>query len=183
MTIRDARLLLLDRDGTLLLPPREGYVLNWSDVVLRQDVVQAVTHAARGGFVPVVVTNQSCVGRQITTQAWVDEVNSWIARIIVEGGGSLPLALSCPHVPVDDCDCRKPRPGMLQQAAELTGLPLSTAWMVGDSFADLGAARAARVERFLHVCPSGGSSVCAERDADCLPDFQALIRELGAGAD
>ncbi len=174
MATLEPRLLLLDREGTVLRSPPDVYVLDWDDVVLQQEAINTIVCASRHGFVPVLITNQSCVNHGLTTQAWVDEVNAWIVKAVREAGGSSLLALSCPHIDSDGCACRKPKPGLLHEAARLSGLSLATAWTVGNSYTDLGAARAAGVARFLHVCPSGGSDLCAEQDVECLPNFHNL---------
>lgn len=178
ITRAEPRLLILDRDGTLLQPPRGRYVLGWEDVALRHDAAGTVAAAELHGFVPVLVTNQSCVGQRLTTHHWVEEVNAWIARRIAEAGGTLRHALWCPHVDRDGCACRKPKPGLLQHATQLTGLPLDTACMIGDSPVDLGAARAAGVQRFLHMCPEGGNAVCGEPDAQCLVSFADFLAKV-----
>jgi D-glycero-D-manno-heptose 1,7-bisphosphate phosphatase len=162
------RLILLDRDGTILSPPRNAYVRGWQDVTLRADVLQVVVRASQHGHVVGLVSNQSCVGRRLVTQAWVDEVNVWLVDAVRRAGGSLDFALTCPHVDADRCACRKPRPGLLRLAAELSGMPLESAWMIGDAHPDLEASRAAGVERFLHACPGRGNCVCAAEDAYCL---------------
>jgi D-glycero-D-manno-heptose 1,7-bisphosphate phosphatase len=178
--VAERRLLLLDRDGTVLLAPPHTYVLAAEDVILHERAAETIAHATCHNFVPVLVTNQSCVARGLTTQDWVDEVNAWIGAAVHRAGGGPLLALSCPHVDADGCACRKPKSAMLHDAARLTDLELTTAWSVGDSGNDLDAARAAGVGRFLHVCPPSNSSVCREPDVECLPRFRDLVTFIDA---
>lgn len=167
------RMLLLDREGTVLRSPDDVYVRTWDDVELMPDAIATIVHAAARSFVPVLVTNQSCVNRGIVTQAWVDEVNAWLVAQVVAAGGPDFLTLSCPHVDADGCACRKPLPGMLLEAAARTGLSVHKAWFVGDSIVDLGAARAAGIGTFLGVGDPVGT-LCSEPDVECLPAFSEL---------
>jgi histidinol-phosphate phosphatase family protein len=170
-------LLLLDRDGTVLRPGRR-YVLDWSDVKLQDGAAEAIAAACEVGFAPALVTNQACVNRGLTTTAWVVTVNEWIAERVRAAGGADLSQFVCPHVAEERCGCRKPRSGLLHAAAARLGLPLETAWYVGDSPADFGASREAGVARFLHVCSSAGRDVCAEAGAECLPRFRDLAARV-----
>jgi D-glycero-D-manno-heptose 1,7-bisphosphate phosphatase len=178
MPMAERRLLLLDREGTVLHAPPDVYVRTWDDVVLAEHAARTIAAAGAKGFVPVLVTNQSCVGRGIVTQDWVDEVNAWLVAQVVASGGPEFLTLSCPHVDADDCDCRKPRTGMLVEAAKRTGLPLASAWYVGDSPVDLAAARAAGVARFFHVCSVADREDCDQGGVTRLPRFADLTAQL-----
>ena len=173
----ERRLLLLDREGTVLRAPADVYVRTWDDVEFAPRAVETIVAASGLGYVPALVTNQSCVNRGIVTQAWVDEVNAWIVAAVKAGGGPDFITLSCPHVDADDCACRKPRPGMLVEAARLTSLPLEQAFFVGDSDMDAAAAAVAGVARFLRVC---GAQNCGHVGATCIPDFASLACELAA---
>lgn len=180
MSSDERRLLLLDRDGTLLSWQPSGYVLTWEDVVLAAGAAEAVAVASQHGFVPVLVTNQSCIGQGLTTQAWVDDVNAWLADKVSAAGGGPLLALSCPHVDADGCDCRKPKAGLLRAAARLTDLPLASAWMVGDSRVDFEAARAGGVARYFHVCNEDAPDICAAPGVQGLATIADLPRYVRA---
>jgi len=136
-THRPPRAVLFDRDGTLVV-----------DVPYNTDpdLVQPVPGARRAvqalraaGLAVGVVTNQSAIARGVATREQVDAVNARVDALI----GPFDVWQVCPHGPDDDCACRKPRPGMVLQAAEQLGVDPDECIVVGDIGADMGAARAA----------------------------------------
>lgn len=167
------RLLLLDRDGTLLEHVKP-YILSWVDVRIRRGAVDGVCRAADAGWRPIVVTNQSPLGRGLISENFVLAVNAYLANAVARAGGPDLPVLWCPHLPDDDCLCRKPRRGLLHDAAQRTGHRLVDAVYVGDSAADMSAAYAAGVPRFLHAC--GGAEPCPPSRAG----VHCLGRDLGA---
>jgi D-glycero-D-manno-heptose 1,7-bisphosphate phosphatase len=138
--------LFLDRDG-VIIENRDEYVRSWDDVVLIPGALQALaTLAERNSFRIVIVTNQSPIGRGLITQSDANEINNQLVGMIESAGGHVAGVFMCPHTDADDCECRKPRPGLLLQAAAELHLDLSNSMMIGDALTDIQAARAAGVD-------------------------------------
>ena len=135
--------VLLDRDGVLV----EEAGIRVGDVVPVSGAAEALGRLSAAGFTLAVVTNQTVVARGLATEAEVDEVHR---RLAVALGFPELRFFVCPHHPdADDeryrldCDCRKPRPGLLLRAADELGLDLSRSSMVGDRISDVAAGAAA----------------------------------------
>jgi D-glycero-D-manno-heptose 1,7-bisphosphate phosphatase len=133
--------VFLDRDG-VLNENRADYVRSWEQVVFLPGVFEAVQRLAGSPFAVVVVTNQSAVGRRLLTVEGLAAINQGIVRQVQQAGGRIDAVYTCPHTPEDGCDCRKPRPGMLLQAAQDLAIDLTTSFLVGDAITDLEAALA-----------------------------------------
>jgi D-glycero-D-manno-heptose 1,7-bisphosphate phosphatase len=139
------RAVFLDRDGTLL---EEGnYVSDLRQLVFFPFSVDAVRLLNQSGFAVVVITNQSGIARGIVKEAFVAEAHAFIDRKLAEGGARIDAYYYCPHHPEgtvealrQECDCRKPRPGQLQQAAADLELDLTQSFVVGDRWSDVDAA-------------------------------------------
>ncbi len=128
--------IFLDRDG-VIIENRSNYVLSWSDVEIFDQAIETLAQFAHLDYLFVIVTNQSPVGRGLISYADANEINSKLISIIHERGGRIDAAYICPHAPSENCDCRKPRPGMLKQAAEDLSIDLSESIMIGDALTDL----------------------------------------------
>lgn len=105
--------------------------------------IEAVRKANEAGFQTVLVTNQAGVARGYFDEDLVQDVHDRIRQLLLEGGARLDGIYYCPHHPEvggpykKDCDCRKPRPGMLLRARDEMGIDLQASYMVGDSVKDL----------------------------------------------
>ncbi|HET7524842.1 MAG TPA: HAD-IIIA family hydrolase [Burkholderiaceae bacterium] len=163
------RLVILGRDGILNVY-REDHVKSpdeWQPIPGALEAVARLNHA---GWHTVVATNQSGIGRGMIDMASV--------------GGRLDAVFFCPHTPEDDCDCRKPKPGLMRQIGLRYGIDLRTVPMVCDTVRDLTAARAAGCEP--HLVLSGRA---ASFDEGQLLDIVSLVPgtevhdDLGAFVD
>jgi D-glycero-D-manno-heptose 1,7-bisphosphate phosphatase len=134
--------VFVDRDGVLNrvalvegkpLPPRVV-----SDLSILPGTQMACRTLAAAGFLLVMVTNQPDIARGKTTRQTVDEINIKLARSL-----GLHAVKVCPHDDLDQCDCRKPKPGMLLRAASEWSVDLSASVMVGDRWRDIEAGRRA----------------------------------------
>ena len=137
-----ARAVFLDRDGVLVraavvdgLPRSIGRA---EELMLEDGAAEACAALRAAGFLLVVVTNQPEIARGTLTAEAVDEMHSQLARL-------LPLddIRVCPHDDADDCECRKPKPGMLYDAAREHGIALERSFLVGDRWKDVQAAKKA----------------------------------------
>ena len=136
--------IFLDRDG-VLIENRADYVRDWSQVKIYPDAIKALTNSDLEGYKIVIVTNQSAVGRNIISIETAISINDRLVDTIRDQAGRLDGAFLCPHDPDAGCDCRKPKPGLLLQAAKELSLDLKRSWMVGDAWTDVQAGQAAGV--------------------------------------
>ena len=131
------RAVLFDRDGTLVVDvPYNGD----PSLVVAMPTARATVQSLRDRGIPVgVVSNQSGIARGLLTREQVDAVNREVDRLL----GPFDVWCVCPHGNEDDCRCRKPRPGMVHDAAAALGVDPTEVAVIGDIGADMGAARAA----------------------------------------
>jgi D-glycero-D-manno-heptose 1,7-bisphosphate phosphatase len=134
--------IFLDRDGTL--SHEVGYVNHPSRFRLYPWAVDAVRAVNRAGWLAVLVTNQAGVARGYFPETVVQQVMKELQEAMVAGGAHFDGTYVCMHHPTvgeppyrQDCDCRKPRPGMLKRAESELGADLSRSWVVGDRRSDL----------------------------------------------
>jgi D-glycero-D-manno-heptose 1,7-bisphosphate phosphatase len=140
--------LFLDRDGVLI--DEVQYLSRPDQVRLVPGAAAAVGRAARNGWKVVVVTNQSGVARGLLPEERLADIHAELARQLAAESARMDGIYYCPHHPtagvgeyLRDCDCRKPRPGMLQAAARDFGIDLGRSVLVGDRRTDLEAGLAA----------------------------------------
>ena len=135
--------VFLDRDGTLNVKPPEGqYVLSPDGLVLLPGAAEAVRRLRRAGLSVYVVTNQRGVATGRLSAAALHAVHGRLTALLAAEGTGVDGLYACLH-DRDSCACRKPLPGLLQQAAAAhPGLDLSRAVMVGDAASDVAAGAA-----------------------------------------
>ena len=138
------RAVFMDRDGTVA--EEVGYVNHVSRVRLLPGSAQAIQRIREAGFLAVVVTNQSGVAREYFEETLVGRVHERLAELLTREGAALDAIYYCPHHPREgeppyrrECDCRKPRPGLLTRAAAERQIDLARSYMVGDGIVDVGA--------------------------------------------
>lgn len=152
MTPRPA--IFLDRDGVVIEDAH--HLASPAQVRLIPGAADAIAALNRAGWPVVVVTNQSGVARGLFTVGAVEAVHAHLSGQLEGYGARIEAYYYCPHLPTADveayrleCDCRKPKPGMLLRAAEELGLDLDRSWMVGDRASDLQAGAAAGTRTVL----------------------------------
>jgi D-glycero-D-manno-heptose 1,7-bisphosphate phosphatase len=142
------RLVILGRDGILNVY-REDHVKSpdeWEPIPGALEAVARLNHA---GWHTVVATNQAGIGRGMIDMASVNAVHQRMMLRLAEVGGRVDAVFFCPHTPEDNCDCRKPKPGLMNQIVQRYGIEPRTVPMVVDTLRDLQAARAAGCEPHL----------------------------------
>ncbi len=140
--------ILLDRDG-VINRERADYVKSWDEFVFLPGVLSALQQLATLPYPIVVVTNQSVIGRGLVERRTIDAIHAQAQQMIHAAGGRIDGFLLCPHHPAEGCHCRKPQPGLLQQAAKQYNFALNEAVFVGDAITDYQAALAAGCHSIL----------------------------------
>ena len=125
----------LDRDGTIC--EELGYLSHVSQMRIFPFAAGAIRALNAAGLAVVVVTNQSGVARKYFPESAVQEVHEVLLRELAAGGAKIDGIYYCPHAEAGNCECRKPKPGMLTRAAEEHGLDLERSFVVGDRFGDV----------------------------------------------
>src|SRR5437667_7240350 len=129
------RAVFLDRDGTIM--EEANYVGRLDQVVLIPSAKQALRRLRDAGFKLFIVTNQSGVGRGYFPREAVEEIHAHLDEQFGPVGVSFDRYYVCPHHPEDNCDCRKPKPKFLHDAAAEYGLDLRHCFMIGDRPSDI----------------------------------------------
>ncbi|NLP06209.1 HAD family hydrolase [Candidatus Fermentibacteria bacterium] len=171
--------VFLDRDG-VLNENVPDYIRTESQWVPLPGALEAAAVLSMSGHPLIVVTNQSAVGRGLMTLEAVARINSLLERRIASLGGRIDAVYLCPHAPWENCRCRKPATGMVEDARADLGLPRG-GWLVGDAWSDIGMGAAAGLRTIMVMtgrgagqmasgCPCGSSS----------PDF--VVEDLNGAA-
>ena len=146
------RAIFLDRDGVInrvILRDGKPYSpRNLSDFRLTDGIKGVLDHLKESGFLLIVVTNQPDISRGLISREEMDGFHDLIRR-------ELPVddIIICPHDDTDDCDCRKPKPGMIVQAAEKYGIDIGSSFIIGDTWKDMEAGRRAGCTTILLDAP------------------------------
>ena len=138
--------VFLDRDGTL--NRHDGFLTDIEDFTLIDGVAEAIKAINASGYLAIVITNQPVVARGEVTFAELDTIHQKMETLLGREGAYLDAVYFCPHHPHKgyegevpelkiECECRKPKPGMILQAARDFHIDLSASWMVGDSDRDV----------------------------------------------
>jgi len=129
------RAALLDRDGTINV--EREYLCDPADVELLPNAATGLRRLRALGYGLIVISNQSGVARGYFTMADVAAVNARLTALLREGGVTLDGIYVCPHAPDAGCACRKPAPGLIQQAAREHGFDARASVMIGDKAIDI----------------------------------------------
>jgi D-glycero-D-manno-heptose 1,7-bisphosphate phosphatase len=163
--------IFLDRDGVINVD--HAYVHKIEDFTFIDGVFRACKRFISAGYILIVVTNQSGIGRGYYSEAQFNKLTQWMCDEFKKHGVSIQEVLFCPHHPTNAlaeykkvCDCRKPSPGMLESAIQKYTIDVSQSVMVGDKLSDIKAAKAVNMNCTVLV-RSG----------------QAFANELNTGAD
>lgn len=177
--------VFLDRDGTINV--EKEYLYKPEEFEFTPGAVEAIRLLNLAGYLVIVVTNQSGVARGYYTEADVVRLHQYIDGLLQAAGARVDAWYYCPHhtagmLPYDQaCDCRKPLPGMLQQAAAEHAIDLSCSWMVGDKVADIAAGRSAGCRTVLVLTGYGAvDRLKLPVGQLCCPDLLSAARMVTA---
>lgn len=145
------RAVFIDRDGTL--SEEVGYINHPERFRLFPYAGQAIKHLNENGWLAIVTTNQAGVARGYFAEEMIETVHQGMRDELQKSGAHLDAIYYCAHHPSMgeppyrlDCDCRKPKPGLITRAANEFDLDLKNSWMVGDRYSDIQLARNAGVK-------------------------------------
>jgi D-glycero-D-manno-heptose 1,7-bisphosphate phosphatase len=174
--------IFLDRDG-VIIENRPDYVRRWEDVHFYPQALEALAGIRNSPYKIVIVTNQSAVGRGMISLDTAISINQRVIEVIEGHGGRIDGSFICPHAPQDDCDCRKPRPGLFHQAAKALALDLGQSYLIGDAMSDLLAGQAAGLRQTVLVRTGRGGAqetLSKPKELKAFLTFENLSEALAA---
>nr|WP_281950382.1 D-glycero-beta-D-manno-heptose 1,7-bisphosphate 7-phosphatase [Nitrosophilus kaiyonis] len=143
------RAIFLDRDGVINVD--KGYVHKIEDFEFTTGTIKALKYFQSLGYLLIIVTNQSGIGRGYYTKKDFYKLTSWMKNRLKADGIEIKEVYFCPHSPEENCKCRKPEPGMILKAAKDFDIDLKKSWMIGDKISDIKAAKRAGIENTIFI--------------------------------
>ena len=172
------KLIILDRDG-VINHDSDDYIKSeeeWTPIAGSLEAIARLTHE---GYHIVVISNQSGLARGKITLENLNRIHRKMHALVSQYGGKIEAVFFCPHAPDEQCECRKPKPGLLKDIAGRLHTPLDGVIMIGDKLSDVEAARAAGARPVLVRTGYGQQAV----DAGEIPATVPVFDDLAAAVD
>lgn len=166
-----SRVVFLDRDGTII--EDKVFLGNPDEIEFFPGAIKAIKTLRESGYKIVVISNQSGIGRGILTEKMVKEVNDCLLQRLKENDAPVDALYFCPHHPDDNCDCRKPKTGMIKKAATEFKLDLKNAVVIGDHLCDIELGKNIGAKTVLMLTGHGKKEIGESENSGVKPDFVA----------
>ena len=131
--------VFLDRDG-VINKKRIDHVKSVDEFKIFSNVGDAIKLLRDKGYLVIIITNQSVIGRNIISEKKLDEIHIELKNYLKQSNTYVDSIYYCPHIPEQNCDCRKPKPGLIFEACQDFDIDLKNSYFIGDSISDLDAA-------------------------------------------
>lgn len=176
-------LVILDRDG-VINEDSDAFVKSLAEWHPIPGSIEAIARLSRHGFTVAVATNQSGIGRGLFDLDALEAMHTHLNELVSAAGGEIAGIFYCVHTPEDECDCRKPRAGLIDAIGRELGIDPAGAWLIGDSLRDLEAGLLRGCEPVLVLTGKGERSRAqlAEQADPRLRDAR-IYADLATAAD
>lgn len=162
------KLVILDRDG-VINHDSDAYIKSEDEWEPIDGSLEAIARMSQAGLRIVVATNQSGVARGLFDLASLARMHTKMHGLVAQAGGHIDAVFFCPHLDTNDCDCRKPNPGMMRDALRRLRIDADDAIVVGDKLTDLQAGRAAGCAvALVHTGKGAKTAAHARQELDAL---------------
>ena len=140
--------IFLDRDG-VINQERKDYVKKLDEFRIIDKTSDAINIIKNNGFLVIIITNQSAINRKLLSVETLNKIHEKLQSYLEKYGTSFDGVYFCPHTPSENCECRKPKPGLILQAVNDFQIDLAESYMIGDSETDIQTARNAGCKGIL----------------------------------
>jgi D-glycero-D-manno-heptose 1,7-bisphosphate phosphatase len=173
------RLVILDRDG-VINEDSEEFIKSPDEWKPLPGSLEAIAQLTNAGWRVVVATNQSGLARKLFDIDTLNAIHDKMYNMVNEYGGVIEAIFFCPHGPKDNCDCRKPKTGMLEQISQRLRVPLDGVPVIGDSLRDLQAAQAVGAQPVLVRTGKGTETLYSGEVTEDIPVYCDLKQAANA---
>jgi D-glycero-D-manno-heptose 1,7-bisphosphate phosphatase len=148
--LTDRKIIFLDRDGVInKRPPQASCVTNWEEFNFLPGAKKAISLLTKCGYETYIITSQPFIGKGLMSDEELQKIHLNMIEEIEKEGGQIKAIYTCPHKNEENCECRKPKPGLIFQAQRDNNLNLKNAILIGDDERDIEAALAADIKGIL----------------------------------
>ncbi len=173
-------LVILDRDG-VINHDSDNYIKSLEEWIPIEGSINAIANLSKSGFLIAIATNQSGFARGLFDEFTLANMHSYMCSLVEEAGGQVDGVFFCPHSPDEDCSCRKPKPGLLEQIEKEFSVSVTGAYFVGDSEKDIDVALSKSCIPIL-VKTGKGSKTLKALSASKLSSL-IIVEDLQSAAD
>lgn len=174
------KLIILDRDG-VINEDSDEFIKSAEEWKAIPGSLQAIARLCQNNYRVVVITNQSGLARKKLDIVALSEIHRKLLDHLTQYGGTIDAFFFCPHAPKHDCDCRKPKTGLLTEISKRLHTPLTDVPLVGDKLSDIKAARAVGARPILVRTGYGEETLASHKLPENVPvfdDLAAVVDEL-----
>ena len=166
------KIILLDRDGVINeFPGRRNYVTSFEGFKLLPNAKESIARLFQAGFKIFVLSNQACISKGLITQNELDRITQYLESEIELAGGKIEKVLYCTHTDEQNCNCRKPKTGLIHEAIDDLN---EIDFFVGDSIRDVKTGKAVGCKTILVL--SGRASLDEKESWEVQPDF--IVKDI-----
>ena len=165
--------VILDRDGVINYDSHE-YIKAPDEFLILPGALAAIARLNQAGFQVLLATNQSGIGRGYYDLATLEKIHDKLHQELASVGGKITEIFFCPHLPADNCICRKPKPGMFHVMRDKYQLKLQEIYFIGDSICDIEVAQAAKCKPLLVLTGNGEKTLVTFPGPITFPHFKDL---------
>jgi len=168
--------IFLDRDGVINKDIQ--YLYKIKDFIFIDGIFDACNHFQKLGYKIIIVTNQSGIDRKLYTESDYTKLTKWMVAKFKKNLIDILDVFHCPHGPNSNCDCRKPKPGMLIEAQVRHNIDMVNSWMIGDKERDIEAALSAGIKNTILLSDSRSLKLSSNAQfiINSLEETENLIR-------
>ncbi|MDY0327634.1 MAG: D-glycero-beta-D-manno-heptose 1,7-bisphosphate 7-phosphatase [Arcobacteraceae bacterium] len=167
--------VFIDRDGVINV--EKDYVYRIEDFEFIDGVFDSCRYLQDLGYILIVITNQSGIGRGYYKEEDFANLTFWMVGEFAKNGVNIANVYHCPHAPNVECNCRKPKTGMIDSAVEKFDIDVSKSYLIGDKISDIECAKNANIKTSIHV-KSGHRFDESESSADFIIDSIKEIKNI-----
>jgi D-glycero-D-manno-heptose 1,7-bisphosphate phosphatase len=167
------KLIILDRDG-VINQDSDNFIKSVDEFVTLPGSVEAIARLNQAGYRVAIATNQSGIARGYYDLDTLNAMHEKLRGELASHGGGIDMIAFCPHGPDDNCDCRKPKPGMYRDIARRFDISLEGVPVIGDSLRDLQAAQAVGASPILVKTGKGERTIAKGEGLEGIPTYDDL---------
>ncbi len=173
------KLIILDRDG-VINQDSDNFIKSVDEFIPLPGSIEAIARLNQAGYRVAIATNQSGIARGYYDLDTLNAMHDKLRNELANHGGSIDMIAFCPHGPDDNCNCRKPKPGMYKTIAARFDIALDGVPVVGDSLRDLQAAQQVGASPILVRTGKGERTIAKGEGLDGIPIFDNLSAAVSA---